>query len=291
MGTICQTWTTRTWSICWLTILASIAMVAASWAALPDEQLRRAERLFDGGDFIAAARIAESVPSVRGQTLAARATLAVADYAAVPADRLGVYGEAARLARNAIEYDAGKAEAYRYLVIALGHIARSRSPLEAFLEGYADEGRRLIDLAMTLEPESPWTYALLGAWHAEIVAAAGSVLADYLFEASADQAVAAFETAIRLEPDNPILRFEYGLALVRLGGSDADAAAAAREQFTAAVKMIPRNAVETIVITRARRTLEAPSAGESEKAGEGEKTREGEKAMERGTFETGDESP
>jgi len=108
-------------------------MVATSSAALPDEELRRAERLYLTDDFMAAVRIAESVPSVRGQTLAAQATLAVADYVAPPADRPLLYGEAARLARTAIEYDPQKAEAQRYLDIALGHIAstRVRRALEA----------------------------------------------------------------------------------------------------------------------------------------------------------------
>lgn len=59
---------------------------------------------------MAAARIAESVPSVRGQTLAAQATFAVADYVVFSADRPLLYGEAARLARTAVEYDPQKAE-------------------------------------------------------------------------------------------------------------------------------------------------------------------------------------
>jgi tetratricopeptide (TPR) repeat protein len=254
----------RARSIRWLTILASVAMAATSSAAPPDQELRRAEGLYKTGDFRAAARIAESVPSVRGQTLAARATLAVADYATAPADRPVLYGKAARLARTAIEYDPQKAEAYRYLVIALGHIARTRTPLEAFFEGYADEGRRLIDRAMMLEPESPWGYAVLGAWHTEVVAVAGAALAKFLYDASAERAKVAFETAIRLEPDNPVLRFEYAQALVRLGGPGS--AAAARNQWAAAAEMTPRDAVETIVTSRARRALEAGSAEIGEKA-------------------------
>jgi len=250
--------------ICWLTIAVSIATVATSSAALPDKELRRAERLYETGEFIAAARIAESVPSARGQTLAARATLAVADFTAPPADRPGLYDKAARLARTAIDYDTQKAEAYRYLAIALGHIARTLTPLEAFFEGYADEGRRLIDQAMTLEPDSPWTYALLGAWHAEIVAAAGATLADFLYDASAEKAVAAFETAVRLQPENPILHFEYAQALIRLGGSGSGAAASI--QLAIAAASSPQNAAEMIVTARARRALEAGSAGIGEKA-------------------------
>jgi tetratricopeptide (TPR) repeat protein len=250
--------------IWWLTILVSVAMGPTSSAAPPEEELARAERLYMTGDFIAAARIAESVPSVRGQTLAARAMLAHAAYVAPPAERLGRYREAARLARTAIDYDAGKAEAYRYLVIALGHVARDRSLLVAHFEGYADEGRRLIDRALTLEPDSPWGHAVLGAWHTEVVAEAGAALAEYLYDASAERAKVAFETAIRLEPDNPVLRFEYAQAVVRLGGPGS--AAAARNQLAAVVEMTPRDAVETIVTSRARRALEEGSAEAGEKA-------------------------
>jgi predicted Zn-dependent protease len=93
---------------------------------------------------------------------------------------------------------------------------------------------------------------------------AGAALAEFLYDASAERAKVAFETAIRLEPDNPILRFEYAQALVRLGGPGS--AAAARNQWAVVAEMTPRDAVETIITSRARRTLEAGSAEIGENA-------------------------
>ena len=49
---------------------------------------------------------------------------------------------------------------------------------------------------------------------------AGAALADHLYDASAASARVAFEVAIRVEPGNPVLRFVYAQALVRLGGPD-----------------------------------------------------------------------
>ena len=251
-------------AVCVVATLAWLGVVTTTSPARSEDDLKRAERLFTAGHFEAAARIAESLPSAKGQTLAARAMLAHAAYSTPAAERLERYREAARLARTAIDFDAEKAEAYRYLVIALGHVARGGSPLTAFLEGYAGEARGLIDRALALEPDNPWVHAVLGAWHAEIVAAAGAALANVLYDASAEQAMVAFKTAIRMEPGNPVLHFEYAQALVRLGGSGTDTLA--RDQLATAAGTTPRDAVETIVTTRARRALEALSDGDREKA-------------------------
>ena len=239
--------------------LGLAAVGSSPLRAEPDERhLEAAATLFHQGRYEAAAREAEDSGLAAGLAFAARATLASATVGKYVAPPFALYERAEALARRAIALDSGNAEAYRLLAIALGEIARRESPLTAFANGYASEARALIRQAMALEPRSPWVHAVLGGWHTEIVAAAGPTLARSLYGATVDEAVAAFDRAVELAPENVILRFEKARALARLDRPDEELAAALAD----AVERAANGAFERTMRDRAIRARSAMQRGD-----------------------------
>lgn len=257
----------------WLPVAPALALaLAVVWPAggaagaepvdISDEDgtLATARYLYEAGDFAMAAEMASGLETAPGLTLAARAMLAFAATRAAAADSDAAFRRAEALARAAIARDDAYAEAYRLRVVALGHIARAGSPMAAFLDGYPNRARALIDRALALEPESPWVHVVLGAWHAEIVAAAGPGLAEVLYGASAGAARAAFERAIAIDPRNPVLHFEYASALVRLNGLALDGRA--ETELAAAAGAEPLDAFEAVIVAKADRARRAIGRGD-----------------------------
>lgn len=214
---------------------------------------QRAETLFWNGEFDHAAKIAVSVGSPPGFALAARATLAHAEFSRPHHDRLALYREAEAHAARAMVLDPNYAEAYRYRAMALGYIGLTLSPLEAYAEGLADEAILLINRALVLEPADPWVYAILGAWHAEIVAAAGPFFARTLFDASEGQAHWAFKKAISLEPRNLVVHYQYALILDRLAEEENDSVMI--ERLKSVVRLQASNKLEELVQQQANAML------------------------------------
>lgn len=217
------------------------------------ENYLRALQLYTKGKYRDAARLAQGTGSSRGLALAARATLAHSTLLDEENTRLPVIRQAESLARAAIKKDRTNAEAYRLLAICLGEIARTKPAIENFLDGSASEAKAAIDRAMALDPQSPWAHAVLGGWHAEIVAIAGPILARDILGASREAAISAFETATALEPDNPVLHYEYALALRRMGYTE-DKPLLCR-QLDAAASLPGRDAFERAITEDARGKL------------------------------------
>lgn len=242
------------------TVAGAFALLAATGAAAQDARLERALAIYAAGDFAGAARLAGQLKTSAGLTLAARATLARAAYKAPPDARRRLFHHAETLARAALQRDGENAHTLRLLVIALGYIARGTEPVSAFFKGYASEAKVLIARARSVEPDSPWVHSLIGAWHAEIVHAAGKPLAMTLYGASVKDARAAYERALSLAPANPVIRFEYAKALLQMLGAKAEAQA--RRHLAVAARAVPRDAFERLVSEKARHALGALKAGD-----------------------------
>lgn len=207
-------------------------------------------QLYAVGQYRQSARLAESTGSSRGLALAARATLAYASTLDTDETRLSEIRHAGELARAAIKTDPRNAEAYRHLAICLGEIARTKSAIENFLDGSPSEAKAAIDRAMALDPQSPWAHAVFGGWHAEIVANAGPLLARQTFGASRKEAKTEFETAITLEPNNPVLHYEYAMALQRMDYVEDRALLCLH--FHTAASLSGRDALERAITEKAR---------------------------------------
>jgi len=214
------------------------------------ESYVRALQLYTDGRYREAARRAEATRSSSGLALAARATLAHALTLDTDETRLSGVRHAANLARTAIHANRRNAEAYRLLAICLGHIARAKPTIENLLDGSPSDAKAAIDRALALEPHSPWGHAVLGGWHAEIVAIAGPIIARQMFGASRYEAKTEFETAIALESRNPVLHYEYAMALQRMDYAEDKRLLC--WHYDAAASLPGRDALERTITAKAR---------------------------------------
>ncbi len=241
-------------------VVLGLMMLAVAWRGPAAAPLDEATALYRRGDFLAAAVRARAVDGGEGLTLAARALLAHAAYQATPEVRSREVADAESLARAAMAADPVNAQAVRLLVVALGYRAREVAPLTALFRGYVGESRSLLERAHALEPDSGWLDAVRGGWHAEIVRTAGPVLAESLFGATTAAARANFARAMERLPDDPVVRFECGRAMLALEDPALDGIGV--QALEDALGLPARDAFEDLVQDRARRLLAAVRAGD-----------------------------
>jgi hypothetical protein len=224
---------------------APVPLVAAG---LGDAQAR-----YEQGDMAGAAVLARALATAKGFALAARATLVQAIYLTPVADKPALVERAAADAEAALARDPDYVDAQLQLAIALGQMADLEDPLSAHVNGYAGQGKALIDRALALDPDSAWAHALLGMWHLQIVARAGDALAASLYGASRETGVKLCAQAIA-GPDEA-LALKYGCARTLLE-LDPDQFAGTAEQALAAVKQAPpHDAADRLVQAAAGRLL------------------------------------
>jgi hypothetical protein len=169
------------------------------------------------GAFLEAAVAAEGRGGAEDLAFAARSLLAQA-LTGADRDVDALLGRAETNARRALALDPGLVEAQLQLAVALGMQGRRASVAEAVRKGYAREGRALIRGALARAPDEAWAHALEGGWNLEIVRRGGAVGARY-YGASVAAGRAAFERARALAPDDPVIAYQYAVALLEL---DAD---------------------------------------------------------------------
>ena len=91
--------------------------------------------------------------------------------------------------------------------------------LEALSEDYASQVRDAIQEALRLDPDMAAAHLSLAAWHAGAVSA-GGFLAGLLYGANEEDALAQFERALELAPQEKIVLLEYALGLLSLDTDD-----------------------------------------------------------------------
>jgi hypothetical protein len=176
-----------------------------------------AREAYDGGAFMEAAAIAEADGGADDLALAARALLAEA-VTGDPVDLDGLLMRAEANARRALSRDAANTEARLQLAVAIGMKGRRATIAEAMQKKYANEGRALVRAAMRDAPHEAWAHALHGGWNIEVVRRGGPVGAAY-FGASVAAGRAAFDHARNLAPDDPLIAYQYAVALLELDAS------------------------------------------------------------------------
>ncbi len=197
-------------------VSAALCALALSTALAHAEPPGAALGLYAAGDYVAAADLAEqNTQSADSLAFAARALLAACVVDGNNRDVAAMLGRAERGARAALEIDPRSVEARLQLAIVFGMRGRRASLPEAFALGYAPRGRRLIDEALTLAPDSAEAAALLGAWHLEVIRRGGGTGA-ITYGARVAEGLAAFERARELAPDNGAIALQYAVALTEL---------------------------------------------------------------------------
>ena len=116
--------------------------------------IEAASALFARGDFLAAAREGEALDTADGLALAARATLAHAEFQAAPGQRRQDVLAAESLARRALAKDDSHVEALIELSLAVGYVARQKGAVSAHFQGLVAEGRDYLVRALALQPDN-----------------------------------------------------------------------------------------------------------------------------------------
>jgi tetratricopeptide (TPR) repeat protein len=233
----------------WLVALGLV--VGASWSAAAG--LGEAEALYERGDMAGSATLARSLASAKGFALAAKATLVQAAYLAPEFEKQALFELAAADAKQALALDPDQVDAHLQRAIALGHLAELEDPVTAHVNGYAKEGKALLDQALALDPGNEWARALFGIWHLRIVERAGDGLAESLYGASREIGIELCSQAMAGRHWALALKYGCAAALLEL---DPDRFGGVAEQTLASVKDAgAQDAVDSLVQAEATRLL------------------------------------
>lgn len=249
----------------WLSFLLILVLAQmAHPAAAMWSDLASARAAFDDGAFLRAAGVAREIGTAEGYTLAAHAEMARGDLIEEQdKTRLECYRAALADARKAVASAPGDPDAHLVLAIALGFVARGEGGLEAHMQGLGEEARRHIDIALKLAPDSPWAHAALGGWNLQIAYAGGSI-GEAIYGASVKAGRRAYDHALRLDPGNTAIAYQYAVQLLGLDG-DAYRRRAA-ELLDEVVAHRPANALERLLRKSAANLKQALDQGDPGKA-------------------------
>ena len=168
------------------------------------------------GRFLDAARMGEGLGTSDGLALAAQSLSAHAHYIAKDSEKRPLLERAIQLAEKSVLLDPANAEAHLQLAGAIGRHAQAIGAFKAVGQGLAEKIRESTEKALEADPEMALAYISLGRWNAEIIGAAGSLMARILYGARKKDAIAAFERALELAPDDKVVLLEYALGMLAL---------------------------------------------------------------------------
>jgi len=167
--------------------------------------------MFETGDYLAAAKAGAAEGGATSLALAARATLADATLRDAPC--MECLQNAERLARQAIAADPNNMEGHIHLAVSLGYQARIIGPIRARFARFPEQAKQEIETALRLAPTNHWALSAAGGFNIEVVRSGGRFLGNLFYGASFEDGVAYFEKAIAADPENPLIKLQYALAL------------------------------------------------------------------------------
>ena len=194
-----------------LTLRAAAALVIVSILPARAAENAAAVAMFTKGDYLAAAKAAADAGGAPNLALAARATLADASLRETPC--MECLQNAETLARRTIAADSNNMEGHIHLAVALGYQARIIGPIRARFARYPEQAKEEIETALRLAPNSHWALSAAGGFNIEVVRSGGRILGSLLYGASFENGVSYFQRAIAVDPENPLIKLQYALAL------------------------------------------------------------------------------
>lgn len=219
-----------------------------------DERVQEAWRLYHEGEFRQAHDLGlES--GLDGYSVATKAAMIYANSVEEDQDRrLAVFRD---VVARCLEWQRDRPEAVNgwfHHAYALGRIAQYMSTGEALSQGIVGKIKASLERTLALEPEHGDAHTTFGTFHAEVIEKGGAMVAGLMFGAKKDSAVSHYEKALRLNPESPVVRLEYGRGLLRMYGRGK--AKDARRLFNEAAGLAPANAMERLDVEAARAALE-----------------------------------
>ena len=205
------------------------------------KSIEGARTAFAEGRFTEAADLARLLETSEGYALAADSLSIYGYYLARDSEKEGLFRRAVELAREAIRLDPANPEAQLQLAHALGRRAQVTGVLKALKEGYAGQMRDAVREALRLAPDMASAHLSFAAWHAGVVSN-GGFIASLLYGANEEDALAHFERALELAPQEKIALLEYALGLLSLDsiGNREQAQRPARTRNTITSERRPR---------------------------------------------------
>ena len=241
-------------------LFLSCLAVASLGTAAGAQSIEATRSAYAEGRFADAVRIGAALGTSEGYALAA-GSLAIHGYYFAPDDEAeALLEEATALARKAIRADPSNTDAYLRLVQAMGRHAQAIGSFEAINRGYAGKIREAAEKALELDSESAAAHAALGAWHAEVVAAAGSFIARITHGARESDAIDHFESALKHAPETKFVNLEYALGLLIL--DEDEYRGRARKLLARAVGLPAKDAYDRLLHKRAVERLKALDASD-----------------------------
>ncbi|HMH65854.1 MAG TPA: hypothetical protein VK515_09720 [Rhizomicrobium sp.] len=191
-------------------LLLALAFAAATMpagAATTDEIFA----IYARGDYEQAVRLGEAARTAPGLAIAARAVLAEDVLGDAPC--LPCLERAEGLARQAVAIDPHFAFGQVWLAVSLGYQARLIGVVKARLKNTPAQSKVALDAAVADDPRNAFAISALGGWHIEIVRGGGAFLAGLAYGAKENQALALFDRAVKLAPDNVAVHYQIALSL------------------------------------------------------------------------------
>ena len=194
-------------------LLALALLTAPAGAATTDEIFA----LYAKGDYEAAARAGEAAHTASGYAIAARAVLADDVLRDTPC--MACLERAEKLARASVAADPNFSYGQVWLAVSLGYQARVLGIVKARMRDMPAQSKAALDAAVKDDPRNAFAVSALGGWNIEVVKGGGAFLARTIYGARESEALALFDRAVKLDPDNVAVHYQVGLALA---GFDAD---------------------------------------------------------------------
>jgi tetratricopeptide (TPR) repeat protein len=239
-----------------------IAALNKNWARLhagdaeplpKDDKVLSAWALFHAGEFQKATEAGLKAGDA-GVTVANKAQAIYANYLEKSEKtKLALFMEVAERAEAQIAADAKNANAHYFLAYALGRYSQGISIAKALAQGLGSKVKNALETTIKLAPKHADAHIALGAFHAEVIDKVGSLLGRTQ-GASKDAGIAAYKTALKLNPSSAIAMVEYANGLVMLEGDKK--MKEATKLYEDAAACTPMDAMERLDVEMAKAELE-----------------------------------
>ena len=218
-----------------------------------DDKVLAAWALFHSGEFQKAAEAGLKAGGA-GITVANKAQAIYANYLEKSEKtKLALFMEVAERAEAQIAADPKNANAYYFMAYALGRYSQGISIAKALAQGLGSKVKSALETTIKLAPKHADAHIALGAFHAEVIDKVGSLLGRTQ-GASKDAGIAAYKTALKLNPTSAIAMVEYANGLVMLEGDKK--MKEATKLYEDAAACVPMDAMERLDVEMAKAELE-----------------------------------
>jgi len=218
-----------------------------------DDKVLAAWALFHAGQFEQATQSGLKAGGA-GITVANKAQAIYANYLEKSEKtKLALFMEVAERAEGQIASDSKNANAHYFMAYALGRYSQGISIAKALAQGLGGKVKSALETTIKLSPKHADAHIALGAFHAEVIDKVGSLLGRTQ-GASKDAGIAAYKTALKLNPTSAIAMVEYANGLVMLEGDKK--MKEATKLYEEASACVPMDAMERLDVEMAKAELE-----------------------------------